>query len=55
MGALEGFRQVIVGIYEMMQACEVPIFGHMFSLWDIYLYGFVCGVGVFIFFKFIKS
>lgn len=55
MSALEQFKSVIMGIYWMMKTTYVPIFDIMVSWWDLYLYGALACLAVFIYFKFVRS
>lgn len=55
MDALSKFKEVMVGIYKFMTDCEMVVFGFQCTLWDLYLYGFVAFVGLFIFLKIIRS
>lgn len=55
MSAIEGMRQIIVGLYNLMNNCRLHVFGFPCTLWDIYLYGFLAVVGVFVFVKIVRS
>lgn len=55
MDALTNIRDVIVGIYEMMNALKLNVFGFVCTLWDLYFYGLVAMVALYIFWKIVRS
>lgn len=55
MSAIESMRQVFFGIYKFMTDVRLEVFGVACSLWDIYLYGMLAFVGVFVFVKIVRS
>lgn len=38
---MDDFKQLLQGIYKMMLDVQVPVLGYVFSLWQIFLYGFI--------------
>lgn len=46
--ALQEFGQVLVGIYEFMKRCEIPFFGLIITLWDVFLWGMIGGAAVWV-------
>lgn len=49
---MEEFKQIIQGIYRFMLDVQVPVFGAVFSLWQIFLYGFIAAFVVWFLHKF---
>lgn len=55
MSALEYFKEMMDGLYKYMNDVVLNIFGVKATLWDLYLYGVLAGIAVFVYFKFIRS
>lgn len=55
MSAIESMRQVLYGLYKFMTDVRLDIFGVVCTLWDVYLYGLLAVIGVFIFLKIVRS
>lgn len=51
---MEEFKQVIDGIYKFMLDVQVPVFGQVFSLWTIFLFGLLGGFVVWFIFEFLE-
>ena len=46
--ALETFKEILQGIYDLMLQTEIPVFGVDISLWSIFLFGAAGGFVVFV-------
>lgn len=51
---MEEFKEMLQGIYEMMLRVQVPVFGQVFSLWTIFLFGALGALVVWFLVKFFK-
>ena len=51
---MEDFMALFQGIYKMMLDVQVPVFGQVFSLWTIFLFGLFGALVVWFLVKFFK-
>lgn len=51
---MEDFKQLLQGIYKMMQNVDVPVLGFTFTLWEIFLFGALGALVVWFLVKFFK-
>lgn len=51
---MDEMKAILEGIYEMMLRVQVPVFGQVFSLWTIFLFGALGALVVWFIVKFFK-